>query len=77
VRSDDTEAWFERRLAEPFFVIPAIADFRRQRGRSKGGKASRRSGVLASEASEGSTERRAAGDRREPRSVVRKIFDLP
>ena len=29
--SDDTGAWFERRLAEPSFVIPEIADFRRQR----------------------------------------------
>ena len=31
VRSDDTRAWFERRLAEPSFVIPEIADCRRQR----------------------------------------------
>ena len=31
-RSDDTGAWFERRLREPSFVIPKIADFRRQRG---------------------------------------------
>jgi len=31
VRSDDTGAWFERRLHEPSFVIPEIADFRRQR----------------------------------------------
>ena len=31
MRSDDTSAWFERRLREPSFVIPEIADFRRQR----------------------------------------------
>ena len=31
MRSDDTRAWFERRLREPSFVIPEIADFRRQR----------------------------------------------
>ena len=30
--SDDTGAWFERRLREPSFVIPEIVDFRRQRG---------------------------------------------
>ena len=30
--SDDTGAWFERRLREPSFVIPEISDFRRQRG---------------------------------------------
>ena len=29
--SDDTGAWFERRLREPSFVILEIADFRRQR----------------------------------------------
>ena len=33
--SDDTGAWFERRLREPSFVIPEIADFRRQRGRDR------------------------------------------
>ena len=27
-------SWFERRLAEPSFVIPEIADFRRQRVRA-------------------------------------------
>ena len=35
MRSDDTGAWFERRLAEPSFVIPEIADFRRQRGTAR------------------------------------------
>jgi hypothetical protein len=35
VRSDDTRAWFERRLREPSFVIPEIADFRRQRGAAR------------------------------------------
>ena len=88
--SDDTGAWFERRLAEPSFIIPEIADFRRQRadastaaGRAlrgrpiEGREASRRSGVLASEASEGSAERSSADDRREPRSVVRKAGGLP
>ena len=33
--SDDTGAWFERRLAEPSFVIPEISDFRRQRGTAR------------------------------------------
>ena len=48
VRSDDTRAWFERRLHEPSFVIPEISDFRRQRadastaaGRARRGRASR------------------------------------
>ena len=64
--------------ASRFSIIPELADCRRQRGRPiEGREASRRSGVLASEASEGSAERSSAGDRREPRSVVRKIFDLP
>ena len=35
MRSDDTGAWFERRLREPSFVIPEIADFRRQRGTAR------------------------------------------
>ena len=35
MRSDDTGAWFERRLREPSFVIPEIADFRRQRGAAR------------------------------------------
>ena len=35
VGSDDTGAWFERRLREPSFVIPEIADFRRQRGAAR------------------------------------------
>ena len=35
MRSDDTGAWFERRLREPSFVIPDIADFRRQRGTAR------------------------------------------
>ena len=34
-RSDDTGAWFERRLREPSFVIPEISDFRRQRGAAR------------------------------------------
>ena len=33
--SNDTGAWFERRLREPSFVIPEIADFRRQRGTAR------------------------------------------
>ena len=33
--SDDTGAWFERRLREPSFVIPEIGDFRRQRGTAR------------------------------------------
>ena len=33
--SDDTGAWFERRLCEPSFVIPEIADFRRQQGTAR------------------------------------------
>ena len=35
MRSDDTRAWFERRLREPPFVIPEISDFRRQRGTAR------------------------------------------
>ena len=35
MRSDDTGAWFERRLREPLFVIPEITDFRRQRGTAR------------------------------------------
>ena len=30
-QDDVRGSWFERRLAEPSFVIPEIADFRRQR----------------------------------------------
>ena len=64
--------WFERQPHGPSSVIPEIADRRRRRGRPiEGREASRRSGVLASEASEGSAELRSAGDRREPRSVAR------
>ena len=33
--SDDTGTWFERRLREPFFVIPEIADCQRQRGTAR------------------------------------------
>ena len=33
--SDDTGAWFERRLREPSFIIPEIGDFRRQRGTAR------------------------------------------
>ena len=33
--SDDMGAWFERRLREPSFVIPEIAEFRRQRGAAR------------------------------------------
>ena len=44
-RSDDTGAWFERRLREASFVIPEVADFRRQRGRaSEAREASQESG---------------------------------
>ena len=35
MESDDTGAWFERRLREPSFVIPEISDFRRQRGTAR------------------------------------------
>ena len=35
IGSDDTGAWFDRLLAEPSFVIPEIADFRRQRGTAR------------------------------------------
>ena len=52
-RSDDTGAWFERRLAEPSFVIPEISDFRRQRadvstaiGRAQRGTAREREGAF-------------------------------
>jgi hypothetical protein len=31
-RSDDVGVWFKKRLREPSFIIPEIADFRRQRG---------------------------------------------
>ena len=35
MESDDTGAWFERRLREPSFVIPEITDYRRQRGTAR------------------------------------------
>ena len=51
--SNDTGAWFERRLREPSFVIPEIADFRRQRadastalGRAQRGAAREREGAF-------------------------------
>ena len=51
--SDDTGAWFERRLREPSFVIPEISDFRRQRadvstalGRAQRGAAREREGAF-------------------------------
>ena len=53
VGSGDTGAWFERRLREPSFVIPEIADFRRQRadastagGRAQRGAAREREGAF-------------------------------
>ena len=57
MRSDDTGAWFERRLREPSFVIPEIADFRRQRadartaaGRAQRGTAREREGAFGNAA---------------------------
>ena len=57
MRSDDTGAWFERRLRESSFVIPKIADFRRQRadastaaGRAQRGTAREREGAFGNAA---------------------------
>ena len=49
MESDDTEAWFERRLREPSFVIPEITDFRRQRGTAREREGAFGSAVITAE----------------------------
>ena len=47
--SDDTGAWFERRLAKPSFVTPEINDFRRQRGTAREREGAFRNAVITAE----------------------------